>query len=87
MNQQWATFGGKYALTLAQVNIANDQASIEDVASQIRTKYVQLRLVEFWLPFFGPVLGVVLILVGVALLWPLRSPGPYPAPRRAEVAA
>jgi hypothetical protein len=76
ISAQWTVFEGKYALTLAQTNFVNDQQSVARTAEQVRTKVYQLRLVELWMPFFGPGLGLILIALGLVLLRPLRPTGP-----------
>lgn len=87
VSSQWTTYQGKFATTLAQSNFVNDQQSVAHTAEQVRTKVYQLRLVELWVPFFGPVLGAVLIAVGLLLLGPLRPSRSGAEPTRAEVFA
>jgi Porin PorA len=68
ISSQWLMEGDRFALTLANTNFTNSDASIESTASKVRTKFIQLRFVELWLPFFGPLIGIVLIVVGLVLL-------------------
>ena len=84
---QWTTYQGKYAVTLAQTNFVNDRPSVAHTAEQIRTKVYQLRLVELWVPFFGPILAVILIVLGLILLRPLRPSRPSLEPTPAEAFA
>ena len=68
-NKQWLTsVAGTKLVTLADIHIANSPGSIEHTAAQIRTKYAQLRLVRDQMPVFGPIVGIVLIAVGLFLL-------------------
>jgi DUF3068 family protein len=87
VSSQWSRFQGKFAITLAQTSFENDQQSVGRTAELVRTKVSQLRLVELWMPFFGPVLGVVLIAVGLIFLRPLRPGRPAAQPARAEALA
>ncbi|HEY3208696.1 MAG TPA: DUF3068 domain-containing protein [Actinomycetota bacterium] len=87
VSSQWATYQGKYAITLAQSNFLNDLQSVGHTAEQVRTKVYQLRLVELWIPFFGPVAGVVFIAMGLLLLGSLRPTRPAREPARAEAFA
>lgn len=87
VSSQWSTFRGKYAITLAHSNFVNNQESIARTAGQVRTKVYQLRLVELWVPFFGPVFGAVMIAVGLLLLGPLRPSRPTVQRTRAEAFA
>jgi len=76
ISSQWTVFEGRYAVTLAQTNFVNDQESIARTAEPVRSKVYQLRLVQLWIPAAGPVLGVILMAVGLVLLRPLRPVGP-----------
>jgi hypothetical protein len=69
---QWTTNGGKFVTTLADTNFVNDRPSVRHTADQVRTKLDQLILVRFWLPLLGPVVGIVLLAVGLVLV--MRAP-------------
>jgi hypothetical protein len=87
VSSQWTTYQGRFALALASSNFVNDRKSVADTAEEVRTKVYQLRLVELWLPFFGPVAGVVLVVVGLLLLGPLQPRGSSREAARAEAFA
>lgn len=69
---QWVTRGEQFVTTLADTNFVNSPASVRHTAGQVSSKVGQLILVRFWLPIAGPVLGLVLVLVGFVLV--MRSP-------------
>ena len=74
---------GTTVLTVADFTVRSSQADIEDTASQIRTKYDQLKLVRDILPLWGPILGLVLVAVGLLMLFRRRGsimPEARPAP-------
>ncbi len=81
-NRQWITDAtGVTESTLADLTFHSSQADINDTGGQIKTKYGQLELVRNILPIFGPIAGLILIVVGVLLLLRRRpaSPGVAPA--------
>ena len=69
---QWVTNGGKFITTLADTDFVNSQASVKHTADQVRSQLDQLILVRFWLPILGPVVGLILVLVGFILV--MRAP-------------
>jgi hypothetical protein len=72
-SHQWLTdLSGGHEFTLARTHFSNTSGSIENTAIQIRTKYSQLKMVYFYLPIGGPIIGLILVLVGLMLL--LRPP-------------
>jgi Porin PorA len=66
---------GTTVLNIADFTVQSSQADIEDTASQISTKYTQLKLVHDVLPLWGPILGLVLLAVGLLLLFRRRAGG------------
>jgi hypothetical protein len=65
-------YGGKEILLLADVNFTNGKASVQRTADRVRTKYFQLNLVRLWLPAFGPILGLILVVAGLLLRGRIR---------------
>jgi DUF3068 family protein len=78
---QWVTRGDKFVTALADTNFLNSEASVKHTAQEVRSKLYQLILVRFWVPILGPVLGLVLLLVGFVLT--VRSPRGTMRPRPA----
>jgi hypothetical protein len=72
---QWATYQGRFVTPLSDTNFTNSPKTVKTTADRIVTKYNQLRLVDFYLQVFGPVLGIILIVLGLLLL---------PRPRAAQ---
>lgn len=79
--QQWATLGSQFVTTLASTRFVNDAPSVHDVADRIRTQLFELRAVQFWVPVFGPIVGVVLVVLALLMLF--RGPRPATATERA----
>ncbi len=73
---QWVTYLGQFVTTLAYTNFVNSPASVQATATKIKTQDGQLLLVATVLPIFGPVIGIVMIVVALLLL---RSSPPRPA--------
>jgi hypothetical protein len=69
---QWAALGGKRLLDLADFDLLNTPGTVKSTADQISTKYAQLQLVYTGLPIFGPIVGVILVAVGLLLLFRRR---------------
>jgi hypothetical protein len=68
-SRQWLTDGaGTRLLTLADVDVVNDAPSVQSVVDQIKGKLWQLRLVSLWFPIGAPILGVLVLIVGLALV-------------------
>jgi len=67
---QWlASAGtGDFFFTAADVNLGNDQDSVARVANRIKSQAGQLILVKLWIPIFGLVIGVPLVIIGLLLL-------------------
>jgi hypothetical protein len=84
---QWTTNGGQYVTTLADTDFVNSQDSIAHIAEKVRTKVWQLRLVEYWVPFFGPVIGLGLIVLGLIMLATARPVSRRFVPEPAEAVA
>lgn len=76
---QWTTNGGKFITTLADTDFVNDQASIRHTAGQVKDQLDQLILVRFWLPILGPIVGLLLVLIGFIMV--VRSPTGVVRPR------
>ncbi len=70
---RWLTDGDRFLFPVADTNLHLDQGSVERTASRIRSRIAQLHLVRYWIPIFGPILGVVLVIIGWLLLFQ-RSP-------------
>jgi hypothetical protein len=60
---------GNGVMTIADFTLQSSQASIDDTASRINTKFNQLKLVRDVLPLWGPIAGLVLVAVGIMLLF------------------
>jgi hypothetical protein len=69
---QWAALGGKRLLDLADFDLLNTPDTVKATAEEISTKYAQLQLVYNWLPLYGPITGVILVVVGLLLLFRRR---------------
>ena len=65
---QWVTYQGNFVTTLSDTNFINSPTSVETVAKVIRKKSSQLLLASKSVPVFGPIAGIVLIVVGFLLL-------------------
>jgi DUF3068 family protein len=68
ISSQWLMEGDRFALTLASTDFVNSEESIKETADKVRTKLYQLRVVEFWVPFFAPIIGLIFIVVALLLL-------------------
>lgn len=73
---RWLTDGDRFLFPVADTNLRLDQESVEHTASRIRSQIAQLHLVRFWIPIFGPVLGLVLAIIGLLFLF--RTPSAQP---------
>jgi hypothetical protein len=71
-NQQWfADTVGTRLLTLADIDVVNDEASVQDTVDQVKGRLWQLRLVRTWLPIAAPLVGLALAIAG--WWWLLRT--------------
>jgi uncharacterized membrane protein len=59
--------------TIQDTNLVNTDQTVRKTVAPIKTKAGQLKLVRYQLPIAGPIIGIVLIVVGLLLL---RSPRP-----------
>lgn len=78
---------GNEVLTVADFSVHSSQADIDDTASEISSKFSQLKLVRDVLPLWGPIAGAVLLVVGVLLFRGgvrREAPGPAPGGRPVE---
>jgi DUF3068 family protein len=74
--ERWLTDADRFLFLVSDTNLRLDEASIEHTASRIRSQIAQLRLVRLWVPVFGPILGAVLVVIGLLILFislPARS--------------
>jgi hypothetical protein len=87
--QQWLQdpSNGNHILVLEDVQIGYSDAYTRDNVSFVSKNVDQLNLVKKRLPVFGPIVGVILIVVGVFLsrvrrprrTWPAATPKPQPS--------
>jgi DUF3068 family protein len=69
---RWLADGDRFLFPVADTNLRLDGPSVEHTASRIRSQITQLQLARDWIPLFGPILGVVLLALGLVFL--LREP-------------
>jgi hypothetical protein len=66
---QWlADSTGARKLTVATTDFTQDDATVKTQADYIRGKLQQLQLAQLYLPLYGPVIGLVLLVAGLFLL-------------------
>jgi hypothetical protein len=84
---QYATFGGNFVTTLADLNVAYSPAEVKYNVDSTGPKAKQLVLLTSGVPVIGPVIGIILLLVGLFLLRPTSPKRGTPAAEREPVAA
>jgi hypothetical protein len=65
---RWLADGDRFLFPVADTNLRLDDASIERTASRIRSQMDQLHLVRVWVPMVGPILGAILLVLGLVLI-------------------
>jgi len=66
-------YQGKQVVTFTDVVIGYDDATVTDNVDTYKPKAMQLTIVKTWLPLVGSILGVLLLVIGLALLGRRRS--------------
>ncbi len=56
---------GGTIFVVADTDLGYNQATVNEQVDLAKQSISQLRLVSFWVPVVGPVLGLILIVVGV----------------------
>jgi len=84
--QQWAELNGAKVLDLADIKIGYDDATVAHFVSEAKKDIKQLRIVTKVLPIFGPIIGVILVIIGLMMLRsPKSTSTPSPEPQAATV--
>lgn len=65
---RWLTDGDRFLFPVADTNLQLDDKSVETTSERIRSQIAQLQLARFWVPVMGPILGIVLLALGLLLL-------------------
>jgi Porin PorA len=63
---------GVRRLTVAKTDFAQDAATVKNLADQAKSLAQQLQLVQFYLPYFGWIIGLILVVIGLVLLGTFR---------------
>jgi hypothetical protein len=71
---QYLSFQGQQIQPLADLQLTYDDATVTDNATKSKKDVKQLNLVKSGIPIFGPVLGIILLVLGALLLRGQRAP-------------
>ena len=71
--QQWAELNGAKVLDLADIKIAYDAVTVARFVDDAKKDVKQLRIVTKVVPIFGPIIGVILVVIGLMMLRAPRS--------------
>jgi hypothetical protein len=64
--------GGEALFTVSDTTLVNTPESVKATADEIKSKIFQLNMVRYYIPFIGPIIGVILLALGMVLLF--RTP-------------
>ncbi|MDP9342119.1 MAG: DUF3068 domain-containing protein [Actinomycetota bacterium] len=71
---QYLSFQGQQIQPLADLQLTYDDATVTDNATKSKQDVKQLKLVKSGIPIFGPIIGIVLLVLGILLLRGQRAP-------------
>jgi Porin PorA len=77
---QWgADTSGTKLVELADINFIYSDATVQKAADDVEAKLSQLKIVTTWEPIFGPIAGVLLVILGLVLTRPRKTGGTQPS--------
>jgi hypothetical protein len=84
-DQYLADASGTRVLTLAHVDATWDAATVKDAVDKASAQKSQLKLIDSGIPLFGPIAGVLMLVIGLLLI--RGSSPPTPVGARVPIAA